>query len=258
MRENANVLVILGMHRSGTSLTASWLEKCGLSLFDKMPGDVGNTKGHFEDSTIVKFHQALILRNYPKSKGWVVTNQDPGFFFNEAEESVARELYAERNNAAQLWGWKDPRTTLVMHEWKRLFGNIKVLCVWRPCLEVVESLTRRSRNSNHRGVMNINIQDSFRCWLVYNQALLDFVRRHPEDALLTNIKSIIRNDIGVFRVMRDKWHIPLTYADINSVYQDNMFNKQVVPSLGVRLAACFYPYSNIEKQLLAYSEILSS
>jgi hypothetical protein len=46
MKINNNVpLIILGMHRSGTSLFASWLDKCGINMGDKMLGaGVGNPK----------------------------------------------------------------------------------------------------------------------------------------------------------------------------------------------------------------------
>jgi len=41
-------LVILGMHRSGTSLITQWLKNCGLSVGDSLHGaDVGNAEGHF-------------------------------------------------------------------------------------------------------------------------------------------------------------------------------------------------------------------
>ena len=44
------VLVILGMHRSGTSLVANWLHDCGLHVGDRLlEGTFANEKGYFED-----------------------------------------------------------------------------------------------------------------------------------------------------------------------------------------------------------------
>ncbi|MEY2858272.1 MAG: hypothetical protein RLZZ74_2584, partial [Cyanobacteriota bacterium] len=45
-----SVMIITGMHRSGTSLTASLLQSAGVNLGDRlMSEDRGNSKGHFED-----------------------------------------------------------------------------------------------------------------------------------------------------------------------------------------------------------------
>ena len=47
---NGKVFFLAGMHRSGTSLTAMWLQKCGFQLGDNLlSGAWDNKYGHFED-----------------------------------------------------------------------------------------------------------------------------------------------------------------------------------------------------------------
>ncbi|MEL7418373.1 MAG: hypothetical protein AAGK10_07335 [Cyanobacteria bacterium J06555_3] len=49
-RSTNSVIIITGMHRSGTSLTASLLQSAGVYLGDRlMSADSGNAKGYFED-----------------------------------------------------------------------------------------------------------------------------------------------------------------------------------------------------------------
>ena len=57
-------LLILGMHRSGTSLLAALLEDWGVHIGETLVGaDVGNPRGHFEDRDILDFHtRALASR----------------------------------------------------------------------------------------------------------------------------------------------------------------------------------------------------
>jgi hypothetical protein len=47
----SKVLCIAGMHRSGTSLVTSWLQRCGLQIDDGqlLAANTGNPTGHFED-----------------------------------------------------------------------------------------------------------------------------------------------------------------------------------------------------------------
>src|SRR5690348_14529849 len=55
-------LVILGMHRSGTSLLAGALGLLGASLPKHvMPSNCSNPKGYFEPQKIVELHDEMLL-----------------------------------------------------------------------------------------------------------------------------------------------------------------------------------------------------
>jgi len=138
---------ITGMHRSGTSLIASWIEHCGLSIEDGnlMGPGIGNPKGHFEDSDFVDLHSSAILSEHPGSKNWQVF---VGKFmtFSDGHLSTAKKLVRERNKQFDNWGWKDPRSVLFLEQWKAIMPDLKVPLNWRPCSEVVHSLIERSSN----------------------------------------------------------------------------------------------------------------
>lgn len=54
------VIIIAGMHRSGTSLTASLLQNLGVNIGKQLVGvDYGNIKGHFENVDFVDFHKSV-------------------------------------------------------------------------------------------------------------------------------------------------------------------------------------------------------
>src|SRR5450631_3600129 len=107
-----DVLCITGMHRSGTSLTACWLERCNLPIADGRllgPG-VGNPLGHFEDLDFSDLQDRAIKRAHGS---WRATGPQ-SLSFNTSEVAAAERLVARRNAAYQLWGWKDPRTVLFL------------------------------------------------------------------------------------------------------------------------------------------------
>ena len=66
------VLCISGMHRSGTSLTASWLEYCDFLLHDGLllEPDNANPKGYYEDLDFVQLHEDAIQAIDSNADGW--------------------------------------------------------------------------------------------------------------------------------------------------------------------------------------------
>ncbi|MEM7034937.1 MAG: chromosome partitioning protein ParA, partial [Chloroflexota bacterium] len=65
MEENTHqsVVIITGMHRSGTSLVANVLQQGGLNIGQNLlgPGH-GNLRGHFEDQDFFHFHDSVLNR----------------------------------------------------------------------------------------------------------------------------------------------------------------------------------------------------
>ncbi|MBS1528172.1 MAG: hypothetical protein JST19_21175, partial [Bacteroidetes bacterium] len=60
----SGVLIILGMHRSGTSLVTNWLYHCGLQVGENLLGkNAGNEEGHFEDTEFLKLHEEILAAN---------------------------------------------------------------------------------------------------------------------------------------------------------------------------------------------------
>ncbi len=67
-------IIVAGMHRSGTSLTASILQSSGVNIGERLVGkEIGNEKGHFEDLDMVDFHKEVLL-----SQGIEINGLKPG------------------------------------------------------------------------------------------------------------------------------------------------------------------------------------
>ena len=53
-------LLVVGMHRSGTSMVGGMLSAAGVSLGEELiPADGANARGYFEDAAVVDFHGRL-------------------------------------------------------------------------------------------------------------------------------------------------------------------------------------------------------
>lgn len=220
-----NVICITGMHRSGTSLTASWLQACGLKVDSGrlMGSDVGNVKGHFEDEDFVDFHSKILRDNISQSNGWII-NED--FILRIArEDQIQLDKIKNRRNDNEQWGWKDPRTVAFLDLWKEELPELKFLFVWRPAIDVIESLIKRSQKAS-KDVFKINKERAYKTWCWYNIQLLKFHRKHPENSILISTESLIKKDELVYHILKKKFDLELNYYDINSLFKKDLFNKK--------------------------------
>src|SRR5436305_1664761 len=141
-------VVITGMHRSGTSLVASYLSTLGIQMGDRLiPADRRNPRGYFEDTGFVELH-GRILRDATVEEpghrdwGWTESERlDRGVLARYAGE--ARALAAGRAGGEGVWGWKDPRTTLLLDFWDEILEERPLyLLLYRLPWEVFDSMQR--------------------------------------------------------------------------------------------------------------------
>jgi hypothetical protein len=178
-------VVVAGMHRSGTSLLASLARRAGVDLGSRlMPASKGNPRGHFEDLDFVHFHERLFDR---RGAGALTPPRRGSLAPTAAEEAEARAL-VDRRRAKPLWGFKDPRTTLLLDFWDRLLPAPLYLLVYRHPVEVALSLLRRGLDLE----VELDPAAAVHAWTVYNEHLLDFLHAHPERSLLWSIGGATR------------------------------------------------------------------
>ena len=138
---------IVGMHRSGTSMVARLLNLCGLDLgrpHELTEANKNNPVGYFENKAFNKINRALLSHlgtnwNHPPAigAGW---EADPVLASLAEEGRCVIGSFA----GSRHWGWKDPKTTVVLPFWQRLLPDMRyVICLRNP-LEVTRSLLKRN------------------------------------------------------------------------------------------------------------------
>jgi len=147
-----NAIVVLGMHRSGTSMLAGILAKMGVDFGgDLLPPMEGvNEKGFWEHRRLIELNESL-LSNLNSS--WC----HPGGFDDGWQESEAARRYIneatdfveEVFDSEPVFGMKDPRLCLILPLWKEIFNRLGVdahyLAMSRNPIDVAMSLYRRDK-----------------------------------------------------------------------------------------------------------------
>jgi hypothetical protein len=155
-QNRGRIVLILGMHRSGTSMLARLLASEGLplgtTLLNRRTRD--NAHGCWEQAEIVHIHEALLnafdrtwhgpngLMTLPE--GWL-GRQECRMAKQRLVAIVAREI-AE---AGGLWGFKDPRTLRFLPLWREIIAElgldpVHILAARAPAA-VAASLVKRNR-----------------------------------------------------------------------------------------------------------------
>ncbi|MFN6191986.1 MAG: glycoside hydrolase family 99-like domain-containing protein [Planctomycetia bacterium] len=209
------VLVITGMHRSATSLAAAVCQRAGLFIGDSLLGAaVGNPHGHYEDVEFLEFHKRVLRANGRCQDGLFA---DGIVRMPSRLRPEARTLIAKRKAVGRPWGWKDPRTTLLLKFWRHELPLARYLFLFRSPWEVVDSLFRRGVHE----FLQTNPALALAIWERYNRDIRDFARSHPEHCLVVEARQIVREPHAVVRNLRHKFGIDLVEKEND--YREGLF-----------------------------------
>ncbi|QPN60974.1 glycosyltransferase [Synechococcus sp. CBW1002] len=175
--ESPSLILLVGMHRSGTSLLGSLLPALGVPLpGDLIAGDAHNPEGYYERSDITALQEQLLIAMgqwWPSEAG--VLHRPEGWLdfpaVRSAAESLDRLLAQEQRRQLGPWAIKDPRTCLLLPLWRQVAAQrgvpLKLVLSVRDPAEVMVSLLQRDRRA--AGMTAWRAQ---RLWWRHNRALL--------------------------------------------------------------------------------------
>lgn len=240
-----NTLIITGMHRSGTSLTASILERAGLNLGTNLnPPAPDNRHGFFEDRELVQFHQDLL-----HARGETLFVTAPLALAPSATEMERAHTLATRFADQNILAWKDPRAVLFLDLWAAVLPGARYLFVYRSPLEVLFSLMRR-KNRDMPGLL-----EALDAWTVYNQSILNFYAAHPNTSVLCHVKALVAQPDTFFRLLADKLGIETngTAASVDDLYDEGELHSVELTATVLEALAASHPdalrvYAALEQQ----------
>ena len=157
---NKRIIVVLGMHRSGTSAVARSLPVFQVALGNTlMPSAAGNNPtGFWEDLEINALNNEMLRaieddwHHLSPIKSHQIAALRKAGFFNRAVGLLKKKV-----GNAPIFGFKDPRTARLLPFWKPVFTRCKcsvayVLSIRHP-LSVVRSLANRDRFGPEKSYM---------------------------------------------------------------------------------------------------------
>lgn len=181
---NMYSIIILGMHRSGTSCLTGCLEQLGLNLGEVSDFNDYNLKGNKEDESISALNEQLLRynggcwRDPPVQIEWTIEH--------ERMRDRILKTYAKLPSPI---GMKDPRMLFTLPFWQQELPPFFLLGSFRHPLNVAQSLYARKN-------LRIEMSEGLNLWHRYNQKLLDLTKQQafdlvnfdmPADAYLADV-----------------------------------------------------------------------
>ncbi|WP_196137737.1 sulfotransferase family protein [Aliikangiella sp. G2MR2-5] len=148
----SKVVLLIGMHRSGTSMLMAGLNSCGLEVGENLMGaGKGNPKGHWEDMDFVSLNNKVlsVLGLEWNSLGTI----DEALWAKAEFEGLileGRELINSRlEEFASVFSFKDPRTIRVLPFWLKVAETaefeLEFIFSFRNPVDVCRSLGKRNQ-----------------------------------------------------------------------------------------------------------------
>jgi uncharacterized protein (DUF3084 family) len=231
--EKSSIVIIAGMHRSGTSLTASLLESAGLHIGRDLVGtNKSNPKGHFENKDFLDFHKAVLRSEEIIDKGWTLQEN---ITIEEQYVAQAKEIVA-KNAISSLWGWKEPRTTLFLEFWANLLPEANFLLIYRSPWEVVDSLYRRREDT----IFQREPELAIKLWIHYNKKIINFYNHFSRRCFLANLREIVKDPNLYVEAIKEKFKIPLSEPASN-LYDPSLLHHQQEEGYRPSLIDYYFP-----------------
>jgi len=147
------IVIVLGMHRTGTSLITSILHDLGFNPGKVLlQADQSNQEGFWEYEPLVQFH-SRILEDYDNrwfAPGHHMPLDELISTYRDEAESLIRNM----DNDDQDWCWKDPRLVLFLDFWMEILSkrDVKWIITHRHPASIAASLRSRDHFDTNVGL----------------------------------------------------------------------------------------------------------
>lgn len=217
---SCRLIVVLGMHRSGTSAITRGLSTMGVELGDTLipPKSGENDKGFWEDKDVLGFNDsALGACGLSWHSLAPLTENNVEFLCNSNYFNRAVELLREKTEGRPCFGVKDPRIPKLLPFWLRVFSALKIdakfILQLRNPVSVAKSLEKRN---------GFRREKSYLLWLEH---VLNPLRHIDEqDVVVVDYDRLLNAPKNELRRIAEKFELVISEPDL-SVYCDEFLER---------------------------------
>ena len=217
------IVVVLGMHRGGTSAIARGLKVLRVDLGnDFLPPDKDiNETGYWEDIDLNQLNIDLLHalgtdwhHLAPLAVDLVERLRERGFMLR------AVELLRQKVGKLPLFGFKDPRTALLLPFWKEVFAhskfNVSYLLAIRNPISVIRSLGQRD---------GFDLEKSALLWLTHTVSMMEGTSG-VRSRVLVDYDSLLRTPEQELHRVAGALNLTVDSSELK-IYETEFLNKSL-------------------------------
>lgn len=148
-------IIVIGMHRSGTSMITRYLQESGVFMGNKMDENDESKFFQYINRWLLNQFQATWDRpeniENVNSENFIKASEIVGNYLKSYNsiKYLGFNKFLEYKSLFNLdfsWGWKTPLNTLNIKIWNLLYPNAKIIHIYRNPVDVANSLYQREKN----------------------------------------------------------------------------------------------------------------
>jgi GT2 family glycosyltransferase len=212
----------------------------------QLAADRHNPRGYFEDVDFLTLNREMLCAaTVPDDGGhpdWGWTESErldrDGFaaYRERAGRLVGEQAGARGDRDNAHWGWKDPRSSLVLDFWDPLLAEARYLLVYRFPWEVADSMQRLGAE-----VFLRRPDYAWHIWAFYNRHLLDFHLRHRERSLLVSTDVVLREPARLLALLQKRLGLDPARVRAEEIIDPELFRSPGADDPLIALAAAAHP-----------------
>lgn len=187
------IYLVLGMHKSGTTLISQMLHESGVNMGDfnsKLTYDQGN---QYEREITKKINKEILNCGDTSS---ILVNRIPTL------EQILPEYYQQAkniinqlNNNFNTWGFKDPRSCLLSHFWIPLLNPCRIIFIFRDPSAIYKHYTH-GLEKQYKIMAFARGWAALRSWYIYNFNVINSYEEltNKENFILVKYENLLENN----------------------------------------------------------------
>lgn len=208
------IVVVLGMHKSGTTLVSQILHRSGIPMGD-FDESVSYDRGNKYEREATLALDMEIMRAPDDEVLDLAPPRTPAL--TPDQRARMRAIIAGCQAAHRAWGFKDPRACLLYDLWAQELPPHRIVAVYRDPAEVWShfkwSGPRWYHTNFHRAYAYLNR------WHEHNAALLRILAATPQPWIMVGYRELMADD-GEFARLQDFLGRPLQDARKPGLYRN--------------------------------------
>lgn len=192
------IYVVLGMHKSGTTLVSQILHHSGINMGDHIDPNVSYDQGNKYERLATRSINLELLGIEDVSTPSVNPRVHSPISVSDGQRARMTEIIRTCSTKFADWGFKDPRTCLTYPAWASELPEHKIIAVFRPHTEI---WPRYRYDSFYRYYKNIPRALAFaQGWYRHNLGILEHIQKSSMDYLVLSYHQLLSDDTEFHRI----------------------------------------------------------
>lgn len=211
------IVIVIGMHRSGTSAISGILHMHGIIMGEEknfIPApQPENPRGFFENYRFRLLNDGILEGGGYTIKSW--ETNIPSFEVTLRQKLKMLWFLRSYSHRYGNWGWKDPRTCLTLQSWLTeakscgLLHRCKLVWLFRNPYSVAESMVRRG---------DTDFETSLTLWVRYHERALAAGKRTSIPQCFFTYESFCENPVATSEALLNFIDTPLKPEVISELF----------------------------------------